>query len=73
MGSEKLSHVYSCQMGTSNSVKQHKLRKTIAQLSEKEGSEMGFISLYLPPTASIDAVVTNLKNESSAADTKSKR
>jgi peptide subunit release factor 1 (eRF1) len=34
-------------MATTNSVKQHKLRKLIAWLSDKEGRGTEFISLYI--------------------------
>jgi peptide chain release factor subunit 1 len=63
LGSEKVAHIYACQMATSNSVKQHKLRKMIAWLSDKEGRGKEFLSLYIPPTASIDQVVATLKNQ----------
>ncbi len=49
-------------MATSDSVKQHKLRKMIAWLSEKEGREKEFISLYLTPSVSIDQSISNIKN-----------
>jgi peptide chain release factor subunit 1 len=62
--SEKLTHFHGCQIATTNSVKQHKLRKLMACLSEKEGKGMEFISLYIPRQISIDEVVTNLKEES---------
>jgi peptide chain release factor subunit 1 len=58
-------------MATSNSVKQHKLRKLIAWLSDKEGRGMEFISLYMPREASIDDIVANLKEESNSDVTKS--
>jgi len=48
-------------MATSNSEKQHKLRKFVAWLSEKEGKEMEFISLYVPPEKRIDEIVAILK------------
>ncbi len=51
-------------MATSDSVKQHKLRKLIAWLSDKEGRGMEFISLYIPRQTSIDEIVANLKEES---------
>ncbi len=54
-------------MATSNSVKQHKLRKLIACLSEKEGTGMEFISLYMPQASSIDEVVALLKKEADSA------
>jgi peptide subunit release factor 1 (eRF1) len=61
---------YSCQIATSNSVKQHKLRKRIAYLSAKEGRGKEFISLYIPPTLSLEGVVVNLKKEAESATPK---
>jgi peptide chain release factor subunit 1 len=58
-------------MATSNSVKQHKLRKLIAWLSDKEGRGMEFISLYIPREKSVDETVAILKEESDAAVMKS--
>ena len=40
MVSEKVVHFQACQMATTNSVKQHKLRKLMAWLSDKEGMGM---------------------------------
>jgi peptide chain release factor subunit 1 len=54
-------------MATTNSVKQHKLKKRIAWLSEKEGRGMEFISLYIPREKSIDEIVAILKQESDSA------
>jgi peptide subunit release factor 1 (eRF1) len=51
-------------MATTNSVKQHKLRKLIANLSNKEGRGKEFISLYLPLGTSIDEVIAILKETS---------
>lgn len=64
LGSDKVTRIYACQLATSNSVKQHKLRKTIAWLSDKEGLGKEFLSLYLPPTASITQTVATLKSQS---------
>jgi peptide chain release factor subunit 1 len=58
-------------MATSNSVKQHKLRKVMACLSDKEGRGMEFISLYIPREKSIDEIVAILKEESDSAVLKS--
>ena len=71
MVSDKVTHFHGCQMATSNSVKQHKLRKLIASLSDKQGREMEFISLYIPREKSIDEVVAFLKCESDGAVNKS--
>jgi peptide chain release factor subunit 1 len=61
---EKATHFYSCQLATSNSVKQHKLRKRIALLSDKEGLGREFISLFIPRKTPIDEVIAILKKES---------
>jgi peptide chain release factor subunit 1 len=58
-------------MATTNSVKQHKLRRLIAWLSDKEGRGMEFISLYIPREKSIDEIVAILKCESDSATGKS--
>ena len=73
MVSEKLeAHFHGCQIATTNSVKQHKLKKLIAWLSGKEGRGMEFISLYIPREKSIDEVIAFLKAEIDSAGTKSK-
>jgi peptide subunit release factor 1 (eRF1) len=41
-------------------VKQHKLRKLIAWLSDKEGKGMEFISLYIPREKSIGDIIAIL-------------
>jgi peptide chain release factor subunit 1 len=61
---EKASHFYSCQLATSNSVKQHKLRKRIAWLSDKVGRGREFISLFIPSKTPLDEVIAILKKES---------
>jgi peptide chain release factor subunit 1 len=71
MVSEKVVHFQACQMATTNSVKQHKLRKLIAWLSDKEGKGMEFISLYIPREKSIDEIVAILKCEPDSAAGKS--
>ncbi len=58
-------------MATTNSMKQHKLRKLIAWLSDKEGRGMEFISLYIPREKSIDEIVAILKEASDSAVMKS--
>jgi peptide chain release factor subunit 1 len=58
-------------MATTNSVKQHKLRKLMSWLSDKEGRGMEFISLYIPREKSIDEIVAILKEESDSAVMKS--
>jgi peptide chain release factor subunit 1 len=52
-------------------VKQHKLRKLIAWLSDKEGRGMEFISLYIPREKSALEVIEILKEESDSASEKS--
>ncbi len=65
---EKVVHFQACQLATTNSVKQHKLRKLIAWLSDKEGRGMEFISLYIPREKSIDEIIAILKCESDSAE-----
>lgn len=67
LSSVKDTHIYACQIGTSNSVKQHKLRKMLAWLSDKEGTGKEFISLYIPPHSSVDQIISVLKNQSNPA------
>jgi peptide chain release factor subunit 1 len=69
LGSAKVTHIYACHTTTSNSVSQHKLRKMISWLSDKEGMGKDFISLYIPSSASIAQVITDLKNEISSSNT----
>jgi peptide chain release factor subunit 1 len=63
MVSEKVVHFQACQIATTDSVKQHKLRKLIAWLSDKEGRGMEFISLYIRREKSIDKIVAILKEK----------
>jgi peptide chain release factor subunit 1 len=51
-------------------VKQHKLKKLIAWLSDKEGKGLEFISLYIPREKSIDEIVAIFKEESECASSK---
>jgi peptide chain release factor subunit 1 len=60
---EQATYLHACQIASSNSVKQHKLRKRIAWLSEKEGKAKEFVSLYIPLETSLDRVIATLKNE----------
>ena len=60
-------------MATTNSVKQHRLRKLIAWLSDKEGRGMEFISLYTPREKSVDEIISLLKEEPHSAVTKTER
>jgi peptide chain release factor subunit 1 len=66
-------HFHGCQIATTNSVKQHKLKKLIAWLSEKEGTGKEFVSLYVPRGKPIDQVIAVLKAESDSVAAKSKR
>lgn len=63
MGASNVTRFYGCQLTSTNSAKQHKLRKLIAWLSDKAAREKEFISLYIPSQASIDAVVSDLKKQ----------
>ncbi len=63
MTTEKITRFYGCQLTTTNSVKQHKLRRLVAWLSDKEGQGKEFISLYIPSGASKDAIAASLKKE----------
>ena len=71
MVTEKVMHFHGCQIATSNSVKQHKLRRLIACLSDKEGRGREFISLYVPREKSVDEIVASLREESDSVVTKS--
>jgi len=71
MVSEKVVHFQACQMATTHSVKQHKLRKLIVGLSDKAGRGMEFISLYIPREKSIDEIAAILKKESDSCVMKS--
>jgi peptide chain release factor subunit 1 len=66
-------HFHACHEATTNSVKQHKLRKLIAWLSDQEARGKEFISLYIPPETSMDEVVASLKKESDSINLKSER
>jgi peptide chain release factor subunit 1 len=58
---EKSAHFLGCQVATSLSVKQHKLKKRIAWLSEKETATKSFVSLYLPSKVNVEGTVLALK------------
>jgi peptide chain release factor subunit 1 len=58
-------------MATTDSVKQHRLRKLIAWLSDKEARGTEFISLYIPREKSTDEIVATLKEQSDSAVIKS--
>ncbi len=66
MFTQKATLLHACHLATSNSVKLHKLRKLIALLSEEEGREKEFISLYIPPSTSLDTIIAMLKKETDA-------
>ncbi|MCW3994698.1 MAG: peptide chain release factor aRF-1 [Candidatus Bathyarchaeota archaeon] len=63
MTPEKITHFYGCQLTTSKSVKQHKLRKLIAWLSDKQASEKEYVSVYIPGGKTLDDAVAALKKE----------
>ena len=68
MVTEKSSaHFHGCQIVTSNSLKQHKLKKLIALLSSKEGNGKEYISLYIPREKQADEVIAFLKEASASA------
>jgi peptide chain release factor subunit 1 len=60
---EIATYFHACNLATSNSVKQHKLRKQIAWLASKEGSGKEFISLFIPKGTPIDQIIAKLKAE----------
>ena len=64
LSSRKITQFHGCHIATSNSVKQHKLRKRIAWLSNKEVLKPELVSLYIPSTTAIDTIIRNLKNKS---------
>jgi peptide chain release factor subunit 1 len=66
-------HFYSCQVGSTNSVKQHKLRKQIAYLSEKENITKNFVSLYVPSKADVEQIVGELKKQQENASLEPER
>lgn len=72
LNTEKVTRFYGCQLTTTNSAKQHKLRKIIAGLSDKQGRTKEFISLYVPKNASIDDIISNVKNDTELISLKSK-
>jgi len=60
---QRPSHFLGCQIATSKSVKQHKLKKRIAYLASKEAAQKTFVSLYVSFDGSVDQAVAALKNE----------
>jgi peptide chain release factor subunit 1 len=72
LADEKVTHFHSCQMATTDSVKQHRLRKLIARLSGKEGKGKEFLSLYLPGGTSITETIRFLKEKSGFLDANSR-
>jgi peptide chain release factor subunit 1 len=67
---ENVTHFHQCQTATTNSIKQHKLRKLIAWLSNKESKGRDFISLYIPREKPLNDVLEFLKKESASAGLK---
>ncbi len=72
MGTEKITHFYGCQLTSTNSAKQHKLRKLIAELSSKQAVGKEFVSLYIPKQAALDAVIEDLKKQATDCNSSSK-
>jgi len=72
LSTEKVTRFYGCKLTTTISAKQHKLRKLIAELSDKHGRSKDFISLYIPKNAKIEETVTRLKNDTETITSKSK-
>lgn len=64
LASRRITQFHGCHIATSNSVKQHKLRKRIAWLSNKEVLKPELLSLYIPSTTAIDTIIRDLKNKS---------
>ncbi len=60
-------------MASTDSVKEHKLRKCVAWLSSKEGRGMEFVSLYIPYGKSPCEIVEMLRREADSAQAKSER
>ncbi|MDG6996486.1 MAG: peptide chain release factor 1 [Nitrososphaerota archaeon] len=58
-------------MTTTDSVKQYKMRKLMAQLSSEEGTGMEFVSLYLPREKSAGEIITLLEEKSDSNEIKS--
>jgi peptide chain release factor subunit 1 len=56
-------YFYSCQLASSNSVKQHKLRKRIAWLAAIEAKDKELISLYLSSNVTFEQAIANLKDD----------
>lgn len=69
--SETNTHFHACQLSTSNSVKQHKLRKLMTWLSVTEGRGKEFISIYIPRGKAKDEIVTFLKEKAESEAMKS--
>jgi peptide chain release factor subunit 1 len=62
-------HFSSCQLGTSTSVKQHKLRKNIAWLASVGAKDKELISLYMPSTIPTELAIAALKKDLECANT----
>ncbi len=63
LSTEKVTRFYGCKLTTTISAKQHKLRKLIAELSDKHGRAKEFISLYVPKNAIIEEIIGRIKND----------
>jgi peptide chain release factor subunit 1 len=72
VGTEKITHFYGCQQTSTNSAKQHKLRKLIAELSSKQAVGKEYVSLYIPKQAALDAIIEDLKKQATDCNSASK-
>ncbi|HML01905.1 MAG TPA: peptide chain release factor aRF-1 [Candidatus Bathyarchaeia archaeon] len=73
MVTERVVRSYACHIATTDSVKEHKLKKRIAWLATKEAKGMEFISLYIPHATLPYEVVETLKKEPDPAEIKQGR
>ncbi len=71
MFAQKTALFHACHLATTDSVKQHKLKKLVAWLSDREGRGKEFVSIYIPASTSIDEVVAFLKRKSDEIPPKS--
>lgn len=72
MATEKITNFYGCQLTSTNSAKQYKLRKLIAELSSNQATGKEYISLYIPRQTNLDAVVEDLKKQDTDCNSASK-
>lgn len=72
LGTERITHFYGCQLTSTNSAKQYKIRKLIAELSSKQAIGKEYVSLYVPRQTSLDAVIGDLKKQDADCNSTSK-